>query len=65
MEENQQSIKSIHELQKKKFGEQWKENFTMIFKYDWIFSKGWEKIFIIGSIAWAFYSLLKLVVGLL
>jgi len=57
-------IKSIAEMQKRGFGEMYREKVKEAWHNDWYFS-GWEKWMIMVCFVWSFYSLFKFLWGLI
>jgi len=55
-------LKSIAEMQKKGFGEMYREKIKEAFQNDWYFC-GWEKLMITACFVWSVYSLGKFLWG--
>ena len=58
---NPLGIRSIQEAKELSYGEMVKKIIEQIFTWDWIFSKWYEKIIVLGSIAYTMVSVWRLI----
>lgn len=64
MTDNPSEIKPLAESMKKSLSAQFGDLIEKIVKWDWIFSKLYEKIIVVGAVTWTFYSIARFVWGL-
>lgn len=57
-------IKPIESINKQNAGERLGEHYKKVITFNWVFSKWYEKIILLASLSWSFFSIYKYVRGL-